>query len=131
MEAYNDIITDKKKKKKKKEHYLTSAQLYEEYYKSKETGVATNKFIKYFGLIARRYARRYNNLCPQDLDFVVADAVSEAFQKWQKFNPEKSENIFAFYTQMIKNDMTASYNRLRKNSHLNISIEGLYKATEK
>jgi hypothetical protein len=29
---------------------------------------------------------------------------------WRNFNPEKSENVFAYYSQVIKNGMAKTWN---------------------
>ena len=38
---------------------------------------------------------------------------------WKNFNPEKSTNAFAYFTQIVKNGFTESFNKLHPISEAN------------
>jgi hypothetical protein len=86
----------------------------------------TNGLIKMFEKIARGWGRKFPQTNQQDLDSYVAFAVSEAWRKWKKYNPTVSGNLFAFFTSVISNDMALAHNKLNKNKHLHIPIDGLF-----
>ena len=117
--------------KSNKKIYLKPEDLRTEYEKSLVQNKPTEKLIEYFYLIARRYSSKFNNLCELDTESCVSYAVSEAWQKWNKYDPERSDNCFSFYTQMLKNDLFAAHNDIKKNSHRNISIDVLFENTNK
>lgn len=113
---------------KNPKHYLTKEELTKEFQKCIEQDKCTDMMLKYFTQIARRFSTIYrnNNNNRTDWNAIVNYAVSEAWVKWREFNPEKSDNIFSFYTTMIANDMRAHYRQLNRGKDVTISIEALF-----
>lgn len=107
--------------------YLTKEQLFEEYNKCLEVGYCTEKMTSYFEKIARRFSTVYKNNFGNTSDWnaIVNFAVAEAWQKWNLFDPNKTDNIFSFYTTMIANDMRTHYRQLNRGKGINISIDVL------
>jgi hypothetical protein len=92
----------KEKSKTSRGHYVSNAQLLEEFHIAKAKGKLTDKMAKYLMLIAERYSYHpwfVNYSFREDL---VNAAVVNLCANWHKFNPEKSDNPFSYYT-------TASY----------------------
>jgi hypothetical protein len=112
--------------KKKTNIYVTPKELIEEYNKSLILNEPTNKLILLFQKIAKHFCTQfeYKNKC--DMDACINYAVSEAWQKWNKFNPEKSDNIFSFFTTMLSNDLRIHYKQLTKGKATQISIDALF-----
>lgn len=106
--------------------YITPAQLYTEWLNSCKAGACTTKLLMYFEKIAKEYSKVFEYTNYQDRIAIINYAVAEAWQKWDKYDPERTNNIFAFFTQMIKNDLMIHYNYLTKGKATNISIEALY-----
>jgi hypothetical protein len=106
--------------------YIPSKLFSEEYNKSLELGKPTDKLIILFSKIAKGFSTtfEYKNKC--DLNACINYAVAEAWQKWDKFNPEVSENLFSFFTTMISNDLKFHYNQITKGKKVNISIDALF-----
>lgn len=119
------------KSKSTKKLYLKPEDLHNEYEKSLELNKPTDKLIEYFYLIATRFSSKYNNLCELDTDSCINYAVSEAWQKWSKYDKTRSNNVFAFFTQIIKNDLYFAHNEIKKNAYRNISIDVLFENTNK
>jgi hypothetical protein len=111
---------------KKKKIYLSNNELYSEWLVCIQKGECTLKMIKYFEKLAKEYSTVFDYINISDKRAVINYAVAEAWQKWNKFNPEVTMNCFAFFTQMIKNDMMIHYNELTKGKGRNISIESLF-----
>lgn len=109
-----------------KKHYVTGKELHQEFQLSLEQDKPTDKLFKMFELIATRYSSKFNNLCDLDRNSCINYATMEAYLKWKEYNIERSDNIFSFYTEMIKNDLATSFNLIHKNSHRNISIDVLF-----
>jgi hypothetical protein len=110
----------------KKKIYVTPKELLFEYDKSIEIGKPTEKLIVLFEKIAKHFGTvfDYKNKC--DFNACVNYAISEAWLKWDKFNPEKSDNLFSFYTTMISNDMRYQYKLINKGKNIQISIDSLF-----
>lgn len=110
--------------------YITPAQLYNEWLNSCKDGACTPRLLNYFERIAKEYSKVFEYTNYQDRRAIINYAVAEAWQKWDKYDPERTNNIFAFFTQMIKNDLMIHYNYLTKGKASNISIEALYASRE-
>ena len=122
-----DYIIDKKKQN----IYLDPKVLFTEYDKSIELGKPTEKLIILFQKIAKNYATTFNSNNKCDLNACINFGVSEAWQKWNKFNSEKSDNIFSFYTTIISNDMKLHFKEITKGKGKQISLDALFSNTEK
>jgi hypothetical protein len=121
------IIEDIEKEviSKKSNYYLNPKDLMDEYNNSIKKGECSAKLIKYFEIIARHFARVFYYSSKSDLDACVNYAVAESWRKWQKYNSERTQNIFSFFTTIIKNDMQTHHNYIKRHSD-NISIESLF-----
>lgn len=111
---------------RKNNQYVSAKELYEEYNNSLQLGKCSDKLLLYFRRIAKRFASTFEYVNKADADAVVEYAVAEAWQKWDTFDPQKTNNIFSFYTTMLANDMKLHYKQLTKGKNLNISIESLF-----
>lgn len=111
--------------------YLSPKLLREEYYKSVEAKTPTEKLVLMFQKIGKNFIRQYDSPNKIDTDACVNYAVAEAWQKWDKYNPDVSDDIFNFYTTMISNDMKLHYKQITKGKDLNISIESLLSNEDK
>lgn len=109
-----------------KNYYVKANEFHQEYENSLAINSPTPKLLEMFTLIATNYSSKFNNVCDLDKNSCINYAVSEAYLKWKEYDRKRSDNIFAFFTQMIKNDLTGSYNNIHKNSHRNISIDVLF-----
>ena len=114
-----------------KKYYIKQEDFHKEYEKSLIIDKPTNKLLDMFLLIAENYSSKFNNCCELDKNSCINYAAMEAYSKWKEYDKKRSENIFAFFTQMIKDDLTISYNNINKNSHRNISIDVLFENKNK
>jgi len=110
---------------KKTNIYVTPKELLEEYNKSIEIGKPTDKLIYLFTKIAKHFSTIFDSKNKCDLDACINYAVSEAWQKWDKYNPEVSDNIFSFFTTMLSNDLKLHYKVITRGKKFQISIESL------
>jgi DNA-directed RNA polymerase specialized sigma subunit len=66
----------------------------------------------------------------EDKEDCQAFAMEDVIRYWNRFDPEKSNNAFAFYTQMIKNGFAKGWRRLypiKSSQKISISKEyGVY-----
>ena len=103
--------TKKKKKKKvvkkkpRKKNYLNNKDLLAEVLLSKENDPPkmTDKLARMLQMLCARYGRRgqfANYTYNEDMQ---AYAMMMLVRTWNSFNPEKSNNPFAFFTQCVKN----------------------------
>ena len=89
-------------KKKKKTNYLNNKDLLTEVITSKEQGKMTNKLAHMLQLLTARYGKKGNWANYTYNEDMQAYAILSLVKTWNNFNPAKSENPFAFFTQCIK-----------------------------
>lgn len=106
--------------------YLKAEDFQAEYDKSTQLGKPTDKLLLMFEKIAKRFSTTFQYYNVVDKDACVNFALTEAWLKWKKYDKERCDNIFAFFTTMISNDMRLHYNNLMKGKDVNISIDALF-----
>jgi hypothetical protein len=106
-------------------YYVKPDDFHEEYKISLIKGKPTTKLLLMFEKIAKKYSTKFrgNKL---DIDSCVNYALTEAWKKWDKYDEERSTNIFAFFTQMIKNDLAQHHNKIFHKKELYVSIDALF-----
>ena len=100
-----EILTEEKileKKPKKPKNYLNNKDMLAELKKSKKDGEMTNELTNMIMLLCRRYAEH-----PWYINYTYNDdmrsfALLTVVKFWDRFNEEKSNNPFAYFTQIIK-----------------------------
>lgn len=93
-------------------HYVTNKTLVPEIIKSKEQGELTPEAIKMLIMLSERAIRKLQYKNPEDRRDCLAFAQMDLFKYWDRFNPEKSTNAFAYYTQIAKKGYAKGWNKL-------------------
>jgi hypothetical protein len=112
----------------RKVYYVPPAELEDEYEDSLKAGEPSRKLVEMFYKISRKYASSSQFVwnCRQDFEACVSFSVIRAWEKWDKFDYDRSDNHFAFFTQMIKCDLVTAWNDLNSRNKNSISIDSLY-----
>ncbi len=109
----------------RKRKYLNNRDLLEEIIKSKELDELTPKALKMLMMLADRCSTRlpYNN--PDDRQDCIAVAYMDLYKYWRNFNPEKSTNAFAYFTEICKRGFAKGWNKIHPKKYGNtVSIHG-------
>lgn len=93
----------KEEKPKKKKNYLNNKDMLAELRRCHEAEKMTDEFAKMIMLLADRYGSRYeySDYSPH-IEDMKAVAVMNVVRAWRSFDPEKSNNPFAYFTQAVK-----------------------------
>jgi DNA-directed RNA polymerase specialized sigma subunit len=83
--------------------YLSNKSLLEEIEKSKASGEMTETLAGMLQLLCSRIGRKANFINYKFNEDMQAYAMLLLVRTWKGFNPEKSSNPFAFYSQCIHN----------------------------
>lgn len=86
-----------------KGHYVRNADLLPAVIEAKKLGKVTDKLIQMIWMIAERYSHKHNFVGYSFREDMVASAVMNLCNTALKFNPEKSQNPFSYYTTSIHN----------------------------
>ncbi len=87
---------------KKTNHYIDKAEMLDEVVKSKAAGAMTDKLARMILLLAEKYSHHHWFIGYSYREDMVADAVLNLVGSALKFNPEKSNNPFGYYTIAIQ-----------------------------
>jgi DNA-directed RNA polymerase specialized sigma24 family protein len=85
-----------------KVNYLNNKDLLAEVKRSKEKGEMTPKLANMLTLLCNRYGKRANFVNYTYNEDMQAYAMLMLVRTWNSFDPAKSDNPFAFFTQCIK-----------------------------
>lgn len=92
--------------------YVNNKQLYLEIIASKEKGELTPDALKMLDKMVKEISKVFKYKMEEDKEDCQAFAMEDVIKYWNRFNPEKSNNAFAFYTQMIKNGFAKGWRKL-------------------
>lgn len=81
--------------------YASNAELLQEFHASKELGKLTPRMGELLRLIAENYASKPNWAQYSYREDMVSHAIVVLCSNWHKFDPEKSSNLFAYYTTAV------------------------------
>ena len=98
-------------------HYVTNKTLVPEIIKSKEQGKLTNEAIKMLMMLSERAIRKLHYKDPEDRRDCLAFAQMDLIKYWDRFDPEKGSNAFAYYTQIAKKGYAKGWNKLHPKKH--------------
>jgi DNA-directed RNA polymerase specialized sigma subunit len=116
--------------KKKKAPYVKNADLRAELIKSKAQDELTLEAIKMFMLMAQKFSLRLHYVYEEDKEDCIAFAIMDCYRYWRGYKPEKSDNAFAYVSQIIKNGYAKGwrklYGRMPLSSKISISRNNIY-----
>lgn len=94
--------------------YLHNKDLFFEIIVSKAQGKLTHKSKLMLEILAKRTIKKmryYNN---DDRMDCYQSGLLDMFSNWYNFNEEKSDNAFAYFTEVFKRGIAKGYNELYK-----------------
>lgn len=95
----------------KKTNYLSNKNLLQEVIASKEQSQMSDELAKMLMLLVAKYGKKGNWAGYTYNEDMQGYALMHLMNSWKSFNPEKSNNPFAFFTQCIKNSFIQFLNR--------------------
>ena len=115
LEVAEDPITHKKNTKNM---YITKAELLKEVIISKQKGKMSNELARMLMLLTSKYAKSSNFARYTFNEDMQAFALMMLVRTWNSFDPTKSENPFAFFTQCIKNSFIQFLNTEKRQRNI-------------
>tara|TARA_Y100000389_G_scaffold196351_1_gene229154 strand:+ start:1367 stop:1723 length:357 start_codon:yes stop_codon:yes gene_type:complete len=96
----------------RKKKYLNNGDLLQEIVKSQEQDELTPKALKMLMMLAERSSAKLTYRNPEDRKDCIACAYMDLYRYWRNFNPEKSNNAFAYFTEIAKRGFAKGWNKL-------------------
>ena len=108
-------VTEKKVKRK---NYLNNVDMLAQVRQSLADGKMTDEFTNMMILLTERYGN-HPNFCNYTYnDDMKGYAIYMICRTWHRFNPERSDNPFAFFTQCIKHSFYQYLNKEKKQRNI-------------
>ena len=111
-------------------HYVKNTDLRNEIIKSKEADVLTPEALDMFMLMAKKFSTKLTYIYSEDREDCISFAIMDCYQYWRGYNPEKSANAFAYFTQIIKNGFAKGwrklYGNMPKSKRISVSSNRIY-----
>jgi 5'-deoxynucleotidase YfbR-like HD superfamily hydrolase len=111
-------------------HHVKNRDLREEIIKSKAQDDLTPEALRMLMLMCTKFAEKMKYIYEEDKKDCIQFAVLDCWQYWRGYDPEKSANAFAYYTQVIKHGFAKGwrklYGHMPKSSKISISQNQLY-----
>jgi DNA-directed RNA polymerase specialized sigma24 family protein len=98
--------------------YLNNKDLLAEVKKSKRKGEMSDRLARMLQMLCARYAKKGNFINYTYNQDMQAYAMMMLVRTWNSFNPEKSSNPFAFFTQCIKNSFIQYLNQEKRQRNI-------------
>lgn len=106
----------------KKPLYLTNKELLAEIKRAKRKGEMTPRLAQMLQLLCAKYAKKGNFVNYTYNEDMQAYAMLMLVRTWNAFNPEKSSNPFAFFTQCIKHSFIQYLNQEKRQRNIRDSV---------
>ena len=103
----------------KKKPYLKNKDFLQELMISKERGELTANAVVMIMKISNKASEKLKYKREDDRKDCIPTGIQKCLMYWKNFNPEKSTNAFAYFTQIVKNAFTESFNKLHPISEAN------------
>jgi hypothetical protein len=96
-------VTKKKVATKKPKNYLNNKDMLVQWQLSHDQDSINDTFAAMMMLLTKRYSSKVRfNVCDTFREDMESFALMTVSKVWRSFNPEKSNNPFAYFTQVIK-----------------------------
>lgn len=108
--------------------YLKNDDLVREIIESKKRNELTPKAVIMFMKIAEESNKKLNYKDPLDREDCISGAIEDLYKYWRRFDPEKSNNAFAYFTQIAKNGFAKVWKKIHHpdaGQMLSLSQEGI------
>ncbi len=116
----------RKRRTKADADYLSNQEFLQQVIACQEAGTCSNRLGEMFMILANRYASKPNFSGYSYKDEMISHALVACVASIDKFDTEKSENPFAYYTQVIHSAFLQILNKEKK--HQNIRDKALVEA---
>lgn len=102
-------------RQKKNPHYISNKEFYKEICKCQKEDVCSDKLAQYFITLSVKIANKTNFSGYTFKDEFISESIEACIKAWKKFDPNKSENPFSYFTTVIQNKIINIIKKFKKN----------------
>lgn len=103
--------------------YLTNKELYYQVVVSKAQGKRTKELDRMFLILGKNIIKKMSYKSLEDKEDCLHTGLLDLYMRWYRFDEERFENAFAYYTEIFKRGMAKGFNSIKSDT---ISIESQY-----
>jgi DNA-directed RNA polymerase specialized sigma subunit len=103
-----------KRKTRKDAYYINNKEFTAEIMSCKRDGKLSDKAVNFFIILANRTIQKLKFSNPLDKEDCIQSALLDLVRYWPNFDDQKSNNAFAYFTQIAKNGYAKEYKRIHK-----------------
>jgi DNA-directed RNA polymerase specialized sigma subunit len=92
--------------------YVKNKELKRALHESKTKGSLTEETVKMFMLIVEGMSRTKSYRDIEDKEDCMSAGLEDLIKYWNRYSPEKSDNAFAFITQIAHNGMKKGWKKI-------------------
>lgn len=92
--------------------YVKNKELKRALQESKEKGNLTTETVNMFILIVNGMSKTHSYRDEIDREDCIASGIEDLVKYWNRYDPEKSENAFAFISQIAHNGMKKGWKKI-------------------
>lgn len=107
-------------------NYLNAKDLYMEIIVSKAQGRLTREAVKMLNVLGDRISRRFYYSSPCDRKDCYQNGMLKIYENWYNFDPNKTTNAFAYFTEVFKRGTAFGWNTITKNNDMTIRMDRMY-----
>lgn len=111
-------------------HHVKNKDLREALIKSKAQNELTKEALDMFILMADKFSTKFKYIYNEDKEDCISFAIMDCYLYWRGYDPEKSQNAFAYITQIIKNGFAKGwrklYGNMPKSKKISVSQNKIY-----
>ena len=93
-------------------NYINSKELYTEILISKTNGALTPNALMMLDKMVKEISKIFKYKMEEDREDCQAFAMEDVIKYWNRFDPEKSNNAFSYFTSIIRNGNAKGWRRL-------------------
>jgi DNA-directed RNA polymerase specialized sigma subunit len=93
--------------------YVKNKELKRALSESKEKGQLTDETVRMFTLIVNGMSKTHSYRDNEDREDCISFGLEDLIKYWNRYDPEKSDNAFAFISQIAHNGMKKGWKKNR------------------
>jgi hypothetical protein len=111
--------------------HVKNSDLRAEIIKSKVQDKLTPEALDMLILMAKKFSTKLTYIYAEDREDCISFSIMDCYLYWRGYDPEKSLNAFAYFTQIIKNGTAKAWRKLGygnfpKSKKISISSNKIY-----
>lgn len=108
-------------------HYLDGDEFREEVIKCQERGRVSERLGEMFRKLCHRNSGSYIYMDEDDRQDCIANAVLQCVRSYDKYNPETTDNAFAYFTRVAINGLRAGWNKMHRHKSREYRLDQIFK----